>query len=150
MGKGVMRVGALVKGLLLKGQLNVELVVLCSEKPTYTLLKKVGKLVPEKLKEVTEEKYNMSISVVQCAIIISSTKEPKTSVKVTLTSPVMREDEEKEGEEKKAATKTVSEPKDVLDKEKCLQASQWMGCGVVVREISVECTPPSWTWRGLP
>ena len=43
----------------------------------------------------------MSISVVQCAIIISSTKEPKTTVKVTLTSPVMREDEEKEGEEKK-------------------------------------------------
>jgi len=120
--KGVMRVGALAKGLLLKGQLNVELVVLCSEKPTYTLLKKVGKLVPEKLKEVTEEKYNMSISVVQCAIIISSTKEPKTTVKVTLTSPVMREDEEKEGEEKKAATKTASEPKDVLDKEKCLQA----------------------------
>ena len=28
--KGVMRVGALAKGLLLKGQLNVELVVLCS------------------------------------------------------------------------------------------------------------------------
>merc|ERR1719505_59281 len=103
--KGVMRVGALAKGLLLKGQLNVELVVLCSEKPTYTLLKKVGKLVPEKLKEVTEEKYNMSISVVQCAIIISSTKEPKTTVKVTLTSPVMREDEEKEGEEKKGPCK---------------------------------------------
>ena len=45
-----MRVGALAKGLLLQGQLSVELVVLCAEKPTYTLLKKIGTLVPEKLK----------------------------------------------------------------------------------------------------
>merc|ERR1711962_737921 len=112
--KGVMRVGALAKGLLLQGQLSVELVVLCAEKPTYTLLKKVGKLVPEKLKEVTEEKYNMSISVVQCAIIIPSTKEPKTTVKVTLTSPVMREDEEKEGEEKKAAASLTLQERELL------------------------------------
>lgn len=28
--KGIMRVGALAKGLLLKGQLNVELVVICA------------------------------------------------------------------------------------------------------------------------
>lgn len=112
----------LAKGLLLKGQLNLELVVLCAEKPTYTLLKKVGKLVPEKLKEVTDEKLNMSISVVQCAILITSTKDPKVTVKVTLTSPSMREGDEptvKEGEEKKAVK---ADPKDVLDKEKCLQA----------------------------
>jgi len=100
---------------------------------------------------VTEEKYNMSISVVQCAIMISSTKEPKTSVKVTLTSPVMREDEEKKEEEKKAATK--SEPKDVLDKEKCLQAlaalrhAKWFqaranhttSCVIVIRVLRDLC-----------
>jgi zinc finger RNA-binding protein len=102
--KGVMRVGALAKGLLLQGQLSVELVVLCAEKPTYTLLKKIGKLVPEKLKEVSpEEKYNMSISIVECAIFINSTTEPKCSVKVALTSPSMREGDEDEKKEKTPA-----------------------------------------------
>jgi zinc finger RNA-binding protein len=120
-----MRVGALAKGLLLQGQLSVELVVLCAEKPTYTLLKKIGKLVPEKLKEVSpEEKYNMSISIVECAIFINSTTEPKCSVKVALTSPSMREGDEDEKKEKtpaKAVEPTV-DPKDVLDKEKALEA----------------------------
>lgn len=40
--KGVMRVGVLAKGLLLHGDLNVHLVVLCSEKPTRTLLERVA------------------------------------------------------------------------------------------------------------
>lgn len=149
--KGVMRVGVLAKGLLLKGNLNLELVVLCAEKPTYTLLKKVGKLVPEKLKEVTEEKLTMSISVVQCAILISTTKDPKVTVKVTFTSPTMREDpdapEKKEGEVKK-------DPKDVLDKEKCLQAlaalrhakwfqarpNQVQSCVITIRIMNELCT----------
>lgn len=118
--KGVMRVGALAKGLLLQGQLSVELVVLCAEKPTYTLLKKIGKLVPEKLKEVSpDEKYNMSISIVECAIFINSTTDPKCSVKVALTSPSMREGDE---EEKKDKPKAEPDSKDVLDKEKALLA----------------------------
>jgi len=127
--KGVMRVGALAKGLLLKGQLSVELVVLCAEKPTYTLLKKIGKLAPEKLKEVApEEKFNTSISLSECAVLISSTSEPKCTVKVSLTSPAMREgeeDEKKESEDNGEALITKKEPvdpKDVLDKEKALQA----------------------------
>jgi len=120
--KGVMRVGALAKGLLLQGQLSVELVVLCAEKPTYTLLKKIGKLVPEKLKEVApDDKYNMSISIVECAIFINSTTEPKCSVKVALTSPSMREGDEEEKKEKTDKAEPV-DPKDVLDKEKALQA----------------------------
>lgn len=50
--KGVMRVGFLAKGLLLQGDNSVELVVLCSEKPTIALLKRVALELPEKLKEV--------------------------------------------------------------------------------------------------
>lgn len=153
--KGVMRVGVLAKGLLLKGSLNLELVVLCAEKPTYTLLKKVGKLVPEKLKEVTEDKYNMSISVVQCAIMITSVSEPKTTVKVTLTSPTMRQEAaDAAGEEKKPAAPKAPEPKDVLDKEKCLQAlaalrhAKWFqaranhvqSCVIVIRIMRELCT----------
>lgn len=37
-----MRVGLVAKGLLLKGDLDLELVLLCKEKPTTSLLKKVS------------------------------------------------------------------------------------------------------------
>lgn len=37
-----MRVGLVAKGLLLKGDLDLELVLLCKEKPTTALLKKVS------------------------------------------------------------------------------------------------------------
>lgn len=50
--KGVMRVGYLAKGLLLQGDKDVELVVLCGEKPTVGLLKRVGYELPLKLKEM--------------------------------------------------------------------------------------------------
>lgn len=47
--KGVMRVGVLAKGLLLHGDLNVHLVLLCSEKPTRTLLERVADCLPKQL-----------------------------------------------------------------------------------------------------
>ncbi|XP_032598963.1 zinc finger RNA-binding protein isoform X2 [Drosophila grimshawi] len=50
--KGVMRVGYLAKGLLLHGDTAVELVVLCAEKPTTSLLQRVANVMPDKLKEV--------------------------------------------------------------------------------------------------
>lgn len=40
--RGVMRVGLVAKGLLLKGDLDLELVLLCKDKPTTTLLRKVA------------------------------------------------------------------------------------------------------------
>lgn len=40
--RGVMRVGLVAKGLLLKGDLDLELVLLCKEKPTTALLDKVA------------------------------------------------------------------------------------------------------------
>lgn len=48
--KGVMRVGDLAKGLLLSNNLNIELVVLCSEKPTQSLLNKIYSMLPDKIK----------------------------------------------------------------------------------------------------
>ena len=45
--KGVMRVGSLAKGLLLRGDSRVRLVVLCSEKPTRALLERVADSLPE-------------------------------------------------------------------------------------------------------
>lgn len=40
--RGVMRVGLVAKGLLLKGDLDLELVLLCKDKPTTGLLEKVA------------------------------------------------------------------------------------------------------------
>lgn len=48
--KGVMRVGVLAKGLLLKGDSNVRLVVLCADKPTVNLLNQVAGMLPVQLK----------------------------------------------------------------------------------------------------
>ena len=50
--KGVMRVGLLAKSLLLKGDNDVQLVVLCSEKPTKTLLNRVYDLLTTKLEVI--------------------------------------------------------------------------------------------------
>lgn len=47
--KGVMRVGNLAKGLLLRGDNTVQLVVLCSVKPTVSLLDRVIENLPKQL-----------------------------------------------------------------------------------------------------
>lgn len=46
---GVMRVGLVSKGLLLKGDSNLELVLLCSNKPTISLLKDVAERLTAQL-----------------------------------------------------------------------------------------------------
>jgi len=89
--KGVMRVGVLAKGLLLHGDLNVNLVVLCSEKPTRTMLEQVADALPKQLATVTSEVYEVRRCVEEAAIIVSSDTEPASSCTVTLTSPIMRE-----------------------------------------------------------
>lgn len=153
--KGVMRVGVLAKGLLLHGDLNVHLVVLCSEKPTRTLLERVADSLPKQLATVTDEKYELRRCVEEAAIIVTSEKEPKTSCTVTLTSPVMRETNLAEGE-----TVSVKDPPDVLDRQKCLDAlaalrhAKWFqaratglqSCVVVIRILRDLCQRiPTWT-----
>lgn len=46
---GVMRVGLLAKGLLLRGDRTVRLVLLCSQKPTHALLQRVAEQLPLQL-----------------------------------------------------------------------------------------------------
>lgn len=111
-----MRVGHLAKGLLLKGDRQVELAVLCSEKPTVTMLDRVMDALPKQLEVqsfkghffglvwsvwltscfelgqilAAEEKYEIRKNVPDCGILIISSVEPKIEVKITLTSPLMR------------------------------------------------------------
>jgi hypothetical protein len=41
---------------------------------------------------VTEDKYDVQLKVEDAAIIVTSDKDPKTSCTITLTSPIMREE----------------------------------------------------------
>ncbi|KAH9492954.1 hypothetical protein Btru_023915 [Bulinus truncatus] len=152
--KGVMRVGVLAKGLLLHGDLNVNLVVLCSEKPTRTILEQVADALPKQLQTVTSEQYEVRRCVEEAAIIVSSDVEPATSCTITLTSPIMREANLPDGE-----TVNVKDPPDVLDRQKCLDAlaalrhAKWFqaranglpSCVIIIRILRDLCQRvPSW------
>ncbi|XP_064608008.1 zinc finger RNA-binding protein-like isoform X2 [Liolophura sinensis] len=155
--KGVMRVGVLAKGLLLHGDLNVNLVVLCAEKPTRTLLERVADGLPKQMATVTEDKYEVKRCVEEAAIIVSNDTEPKTSCTITLTSPIMRETATAEASGETVSTK---DPPDVLDRLKCLDAlaalrhAKWFqaranglqSCVVVIRILRDLCQRvPTWT-----
>nr|XP_023015785.1 zinc finger RNA-binding protein-like isoform X2 [Leptinotarsa decemlineata] len=87
--KGVMRVGHLAKGLVLRGETRVELVVLCADKPTLTLLKKVIELLPPALKKVApEETYRVTINAPEAGLNVMG---KDRNVLVQFTSPVIRE-----------------------------------------------------------
>uniref|UniRef100_A0A673X728 Spermatid perinuclear RNA-binding protein n=1 Tax=Salmo trutta TaxID=8032 RepID=A0A673X728_SALTR len=116
---GVMRIGLVAKGLLIKQDMDLELVLMCREKPTETLLCTVCDNLPLQIQKLTEEKYEVHRCVPEAAILVCSTTEPKLTLKVTLSSPQMREDsdtdEQVEGVE-------LSDPADMLDRHRCLVA----------------------------
>ncbi|XP_058267446.1 spermatid perinuclear RNA-binding protein isoform X1 [Hemibagrus wyckioides] len=116
---GVMRIGLVAKGLLIKDDMDLELVLMCREKPTHTLLRTVCDNLPVQIEKLTGEKYEVEGSVPEAAILIRSTAEPKLTLKVTLTSPQIREDGET-GEQESAVE--ASEPSDLLDRQRCLVA----------------------------
>ncbi|KAG7230752.1 hypothetical protein INR49_019566 [Caranx melampygus] len=90
--KGVMRVGILAKGLLLRGDRNVELILLTAKKPTISLLKNIAKQLPKELATFSEDQYEVQAQPEEANIVIFSSKEPKMQVTISLTSPLMRED----------------------------------------------------------
>uniref|UniRef100_A0A8C3FXH6 Interleukin enhancer binding factor 3 n=1 Tax=Chrysemys picta bellii TaxID=8478 RepID=A0A8C3FXH6_CHRPI len=161
--RGVMRVGLVAKGLLLKGDLDLELVLLCKEKPTTGLLDKVAENLGVQLATITEDKYEIIQSVSEAAIIIKNTQEPPLTLTIHLTSPVVREEMEKllAGE-----TLSVNDTPDVLDRQKCLAAlaslrhAKWFqaranglkSCVIVIRVLRDLCTRvPTWgPLRGWP
>lgn len=116
---GVMRVGLLAKQLLLKGDTEVALVVLCGEKPTKSLLERIANNLPAQLLEVApEEAYEVtrSIEAATLTILSPSATSPRLSVTIHLTSPLMRETPEET-----VAAGSV-DPTDVLDHDKCIAA----------------------------
>ncbi|CAH2273080.1 interleukin enhancer-binding factor 3-A isoform X1 [Pelobates cultripes] len=161
--RGVMRVGLVAKGLLLKGDLDLELVLLCKDKPTISLLKKVAENLVVQFASVSEEKYDVIQNVREASIVIQNTKEPTLTLNIRLTSPLVREAVEKMNS---GETISVSDPPDVLDRLKCLAAlaslrhAKWFqaranglkSCVVVIRVLRDLCTRvPTWEpLRGWP
>ncbi|KAM9544894.1 zinc finger RNA-binding protein-like isoform 15-T15 [Salvelinus alpinus] len=163
--KGVMRVGVLAKGLLLCGDNNVNLVLLCSEKPTKNMLSRIVEHLPKQLTVVTPEKYEVKGSIEDCSIVLTSGADPKMTVTITLTSPSIREEEEttpppRDGD---VTWGLVRDPADVLDRQKCLAAlaalrhAKWFqaranglqSCVIVIRILRDLCQRVP-TWSAFP
>ncbi|KAK3579918.1 hypothetical protein CHS0354_012459 [Potamilus streckersoni] len=150
--KGVMRVGVLADGLLLRGNLEVDMVLLCSDKPTRTLLSRIVRMLPEQLTAAApDEKFSILPNVSKAAIVVTNAREHKAVCTITLTSASMREDPP-EGV-------TVKDPPDVLDRQKCLDAlaavrhAKWFqaranglqSCVIVLRILRDMCRRiPTW------
>nr|XP_054395325.1 zinc finger RNA-binding protein 2 isoform X4 [Pongo abelii] len=157
--KGVMRVGILAKGLLLRGDRNVRLALLCSEKPTHSLLRRIAQQLPRQLQMVTEDEYEVS-SDPEANIVISSCEEPRMQITISVTSPLMREDPstDPEGvEEPQADAGDVLSPKKCLESLAALRHARWFQarasglqpCVIVIRVLRDLCRRVP-TWGALP
>ncbi|XP_028260332.1 zinc finger RNA-binding protein isoform X3 [Parambassis ranga] len=164
--KGVMRVGILAKGLLLRGDRNVELILLTAKKPTVTLLKNIAKQLPKELATFSEDQYEVQAHPEEANIVIFSSKEPKMQVTISLTSPLMREDPAEKDKQAggKAAEKGVAEdPSDLLNRRKCLEylaalrhakwfqarANGLQSCVIIIRVLRDLCQRVP-TWGKMP
>ncbi|KAM4761419.1 spermatid perinuclear RNA-binding protein isoform 3-T7 [Cyanocitta cristata] len=159
---GVMRIGLVAKGLLIKDDMDLELVLMCKEKPTKTLLCIVKDNLPAQIQKLTEEKYLVEEHVNEAAIVIHNTKEPKLTLKVILTSPLIRD----EAEKKEGDNVAMKDPPDLLDRQKCLEAlaslrhAKWFqaranglkSCVIVLRILRDLCNRvPTWApLKGWP
>uniref|UniRef100_A0A8C1XTE3 Zinc finger RNA-binding protein n=1 Tax=Cyprinus carpio TaxID=7962 RepID=A0A8C1XTE3_CYPCA len=155
--KGVMRVGILAKGLLLRGDRNVQLILLAAKKPTASLLRTVAEQLPKQL-AVSLYQYEVQVHPEEANIVIFSSKEPKMQVTISLTSPVMREDPVPNME--KASEK---DPPDVLSRTKCLEnlaalrhakwfqarANGLQSCVIIIRVLRDLCQRIP-TWGKMP
>uniref|UniRef100_A0A3B4XU83 Spermatid perinuclear RNA-binding protein n=1 Tax=Seriola lalandi dorsalis TaxID=1841481 RepID=A0A3B4XU83_SERLL len=86
---GVMRIGLVAKGLLIKGDMDLELVLMCRDKPTQTLLDTVCHNLPTQIEKLTEEKYEQAV-ICMCmrACICTNTTPPALNLLPSLPLPV--------------------------------------------------------------
>ncbi len=170
--KGVMRVGVLAKGLVLKGDREFRLVVLCGEKPTVRLLDRIAALLPGSLAAAhanikTEGEGenggggggnggNVRFSVAKAlesgGLLVTYSRErgavESLIVEVSLTSPLMRDET------------SGPHPEDTLDPDRCLEAlaalrhTKWFqaraqgrqSCVLILRVLRDFCRRvPTWT-----
>uniref|UniRef100_A0A7N6F877 Zinc finger RNA-binding protein n=1 Tax=Anabas testudineus TaxID=64144 RepID=A0A7N6F877_ANATE len=160
--KGVMRVGILAKGLLLRGDRNVELILLTAKKPTISLLKSIAKQLPKEL-TFSEDQYEVHAHPEEANIVIVSSKEPKMQVTISLTSPLMREDPIMPRDGNASNSVAEKDPPDLLNKKKCLEylaalrhakwfqarANGLQSCVIIIRVLRDLCQRVP-TWGKMP
>ena len=118
--KNVIRVGVLAKGLVLRDDNQFRLVVLCCQKPTVLLVKKIVTLLPTHLEKINaEETFIVEEDVGQAGFVVkcklrTGENEKEILLNISVTSPLMREDI-KDSSDNETST-------DHLDSEKCLEA----------------------------
>lgn len=79
----------------MQGDTLVQLVVLCAEKPTQGLLRRVAAELPVQLANIsTEHAYSVSVDKDEGAVIVT---DGQITVKVSLTSPLLREQNQQHG-----------------------------------------------------
>lgn len=159
--KGLMRIGPLAKNLLLVGDREVDLVVICADKPTRQILERVAEYLPKQLAVISpSEKFEIEMKVQDAALTLCSVNEPKITVNVTFTSPVVRETLLQDV----PAGEMVKEPKQMLDRQKCLNAlaalrhAKWYQarvvnlypCPIIIRLLRDLCRRlPTWSKLSL-
>ncbi|XP_006797754.1 spermatid perinuclear RNA-binding protein-like [Neolamprologus brichardi] len=162
---GVTRVGLVAKGLLIKGDMDLELVLMSREKPTKLLLYTISANLPLQIQTMTDDKYEVRSCVPEAAIQVCTTKDPHLTLKITLSSLAMRDEqsatEEEEGEQDadKRRQEEEEEEEDVLDRQKCqtalasLRHAKWFqarvtdlkSCVIVLRILRDMCNRlPVW------
>ena len=155
--KGVMRVGVLAKGLLLKGDYQIQLVLLCSQHPTVELLQRIVTGLPSQLNNAETSgvgiKYEVTAKMTESAIAVAVTNAGiSLEIEITLTSPVLREAIE-------GSRPLPPTPVNALNKEKCLEAlaalrqAKWFqaraasrqSCVMIIRILRDLCSrEPAW------
>ncbi|KAI5613812.1 interleukin enhancer binding factor 3a isoform X1 [Silurus asotus] len=150
--QGVKRVGLVAKGLLLKQDMDLELVALCSDTPTQKLLNIISTKLQEVMKDQMEGEYVITPAVEEAAVTVRTVTEPILTMKIHLTSSVVREQRER-GQAREA-------PPGALDTNKCLESlaslrhAKWFQAKVnnlhssviVIRILRDLCTRvPTWT-----
>ncbi|KAI5613195.1 spermatid perinuclear RNA-binding protein isoform X3, partial [Silurus asotus] len=160
---GVMRVGSVAKGLLIKGLMNLELVLLCREKPTKNLLLTICTNLPVQMKKLSEDMHTVQPCIPEAAILVFKSSRPDLPLRVILTSMQMKN---QELEKNQVENTKVKDPSDLLDQQRCLLAlaslrhAKWFqvrvsgmrSCLIVLRILRDICnTRPAWApLKGWP
>ncbi|XP_072521371.1 spermatid perinuclear RNA-binding protein-like [Salminus brasiliensis] len=153
---GVVRVGSVAKGLLIKGVMDLELVLLCRDKPTKKLLLTICTNLPLQIKKLTEDSYTVQPCIPEAAILVFKSSRPDLPLRVTLTSMEMKSREPEKGQVENTKAK---DPSDLLDQQRCLLAlaslrhAKWFqvrvsgtkSCLIVLRILRDICSKrPAW------
>ncbi|XP_076853896.1 spermatid perinuclear RNA-binding protein-like isoform X2 [Brachyhypopomus gauderio] len=154
---GVVRVGSVAKGLLIKGVMDLELVLLCREMPTTKLLLTICSNLPLQLQNLTADRHTVQPHIPEAAILVFKSSRPDVPLRVTLAS--MQEKGQVENT-------NVKDPSDLLDPQRCLLAlaslrhTKWFqvrvsgkkACLIVLRILRDICNkrPPWEPLKGWP